>query len=246
MQLKLRRTQRTGGIVTDKVFFQLDARVELTGQEQADIKKYKLGKTVIYNSEASKKHIEAGVSAGMSGNAAGMAKAAFRFAMARLNLNISIDDLCYGKHIECKDLDELLGAEEAIMTACENLRMYLDTAATFDGREMLVDFKTGADAAVVSAPNPVTALMPALAPPAAPMIASAVLPAPPPEPQASVLQATAAAPLSSVATAQAEPVSIDFGETYARFQSWWRSLAPMQRFALIGGTVVVVLFLLSR
>jgi hypothetical protein len=45
-----------------------------------------------------------------------------------------------GQHIECKDLDELLGAEEAIREACKALKVYLTVAESFDGREEVVEF----------------------------------------------------------------------------------------------------------
>ena len=72
-----------------------------------------------------------------------MAKSLAYTALAAMRLNVTINSLQQGQHIECKSLDELLGAEEAILEACKNLRTYLETAATFDGREVLVDFSTG-------------------------------------------------------------------------------------------------------
>ena len=45
-----------------------------------------------------------------------------------------------GHHIEAHSLEELLDAEEKIQHACENLRIYLAAAATFDGREQVVEF----------------------------------------------------------------------------------------------------------
>ena len=57
-----------------------------------------------------------------------------------MNLNITINELERGKHVECKDMDELIGAEDAVINACENLKGYLARAATFDGREILIDF----------------------------------------------------------------------------------------------------------
>ena len=38
-------------------------------------------------------------------------------------------------------MNELLEAESAIREAAENLRAYLDIAATFDGREEIVEFQ---------------------------------------------------------------------------------------------------------
>ena len=53
MQLKLRRSQRDGGIIARNVIFCLDARVEFTSEEQRHITRYKLQNEVIYNSEES-------------------------------------------------------------------------------------------------------------------------------------------------------------------------------------------------
>jgi len=154
MQLKLKRSQRSGGIMGGKVIFGLDARAELTPDEQGLVKKYALGKLVVYDSEARKKHqgvayghfddagggplVATAGSAGRSlwSNARGIASA----AMMALSLRVTIDGLMGGQHIECKDLDELLGAEAAIVDACKSLKVYLETALTFDGREEVVEF----------------------------------------------------------------------------------------------------------
>ena len=154
MQLKLKRSQRSGGIMGGKVIFALDARADLTADEQGLVKKYGLGKLVVYDSEARKKrqgaaygHFEnAGsgplvatggtVARSLWSNARGIASA----AMMALSLRVTVDSLVAGQHIECKDLDELLGAEGAIRDACGNLKAYLETALTFDGREEVVEF----------------------------------------------------------------------------------------------------------
>jgi hypothetical protein len=47
-----------------------------------------------------------------------------------------------------------MGAEQAIMTACQNLKAFLDTAATFDGREVLFDFESGEPEPVAIAASP--------------------------------------------------------------------------------------------
>ncbi len=44
-----------------------------------------------------------------------------------------------GQQIEGKDLGEIMTAEEALMTACENIKGYLAVAATFDGKEYVLD-----------------------------------------------------------------------------------------------------------
>ena len=52
MQLKLRRSQRAGGMLGGKVIFALDARAELSADEQELVRKHALGKLVVYDSEA--------------------------------------------------------------------------------------------------------------------------------------------------------------------------------------------------
>jgi hypothetical protein len=153
MQLKLKRSQRSGGMLGGKIFFQLDARADLSNDENALVTKYNLGKTVVYDSEARKKHAESAAghfdnAAGASGgtlstvgrgvwaNARGLASV----AMMALSLRVTVDSLVNGQHIECKDMDELLGAEGAFREACRNVKSYLDVAATFDGREEVVEF----------------------------------------------------------------------------------------------------------
>lgn len=153
MQLKLRRSQRSGGMLGGKVIFGLDVRADLSTEERGLVQKYALGKMVVYDSEARKKHQASSYghfddavhtsgydlsSAGKSmwKNARGLASA----AMMALALRVTIDSLVSGQHIECKDLDELLGAEAAIRDACGNLKTYLETALTFDGREEVIEF----------------------------------------------------------------------------------------------------------
>jgi hypothetical protein len=148
MQLKLKRSQRAGGMMGGKVLFALDARVDLSNDEKNLVQKYKLGSVVVYDSVARKKHAEAGythfdeaANTGSLGrslwkNARGIASA----AMMALSLRVTVDGLINGQHVECKDLDELLGAEAAILDACKSLKGYLETSLTFDGREEVVEF----------------------------------------------------------------------------------------------------------
>jgi hypothetical protein len=61
--------------------------------------------------------------------------------MASMSLQVTVDSLTGGHHIECKSMDELLGAESALREGCETLRTYLDLAETFDGREEIIKFE---------------------------------------------------------------------------------------------------------
>ncbi len=158
MQLKLVRSQRDSGIVSKAVVFCLDARVHLTPEEQANVNRYKLGGQVIYSSEASQRHLINAKIDHIIGTTASITRGIGSLALAALHLNISINGLQRGQHIECKTLDELLEAENALIIACQNLRTYLDTAATFDGRAVLLDFTDKTPTVITSPDQPALAL----------------------------------------------------------------------------------------
>jgi hypothetical protein len=158
MRLLLKRSQRTS--VFGKVIFVLDARMELTRDEYDLLRKYRLGDDVIYESssrqrrkEAVQAHLEMtkggpALSDSAGAQLMGVAKSLFWFGRASisataasLSLRITIHGLLSGVHVECKSMNELLEAERAIREAAEGLRAYLDIAATFDGREEIVELR---------------------------------------------------------------------------------------------------------
>ncbi len=148
MHLRIKRSQRTAGIVSSKPVFVLDARVDVTAADRQLIGKYKLGESVVCDSKERVARTETAYgnfdnatqtwSAERSSlhNARGIANA----AMGALALRVTVDKLISGVHIECKDLNELVAAENAIIEACEKLRLYMDTAVSFDGREAVLEF----------------------------------------------------------------------------------------------------------
>lgn len=170
MQLKIKRSQREGGMISKIAIFCIDARVQFSAQEKHSITRYRLQNQIIYDSEAAKQMMARSENSRGRGieysgdivstlgsaasNALSGAKSLAFAALAKMKLSITIGSLERGQHVECKSLDELLGAEEAIMQACENLKGYLDTAATFDGREVLFDYATGSAQPVAMAATP--------------------------------------------------------------------------------------------
>ena len=135
MELRISRKQSSSGIVSKKVAFVIEARAYFTPQESENIRKYRLGDEVIYNSESARKHLSSGAVAAQSGTARGTIKGLARLAMAKMSLNITIDSLSRGQTITCSTLDEAIAAEEALREACEGAIAYIETAAMFDGRE---------------------------------------------------------------------------------------------------------------
>jgi hypothetical protein len=156
--LKLKRSQRSS--LTGKVIFILDARVELSSEEVALIRKYRLADDVVYESSARKARQEATVghlqmtaanktsyrdSAGAQMLGAGktfyrLARAGISATAAALSLRVTINSLMSGVHVECKSMGELMEAETAIVEAARGVRDYLDLAETFDGREEVLEF----------------------------------------------------------------------------------------------------------
>tara|TARA_R110002073_G_scaffold69054_6_gene171318 strand:- start:10347 stop:10751 length:405 start_codon:yes stop_codon:yes gene_type:complete len=130
MHLKLRRSQKSG--LTGTAIFVLDVMAELTAEEAELVKKYKLQKQLVYTSEAADQNLaraDAGSWAGVGG-----------ILMDRLTKrSFSLGDLVAGQHLECKNLDEVIGTENQVHTACQNIRGYIDVARSFDGSEQVVE-----------------------------------------------------------------------------------------------------------
>jgi hypothetical protein len=162
MQVKIERTQRESGLVSKKVVFCIDARVEFTQDELRSIERYKLGKEIIYFSEAARlahektqAHLQDSRANAFNIRGLGSTlKAAGSTLMTAMHLTISINSLSQGQHVECKTLAELQEAEEAILTACKNLKGYLTRAATFDGRATLYGFTEDGEVEIIAQAEP--------------------------------------------------------------------------------------------
>lgn len=124
MKLLLRRDQRSA-IIGSKPVFMLEARAQISDDEQAAIKKYKLGDAVLYEKKPMK---ESANEYAALGNAL-----MWRFA----NLTISVNDLANGKKVECKDILEMLGVEQQLKQAAQNFKAVLDAASHFGGEEVV-------------------------------------------------------------------------------------------------------------
>ena len=124
MKLLLRRDQKSG-LLGGSITFILNVRAELAPEEIQNIKKYKLGKTMLYERA---KLVDPG---------SGLLGLASRLAFKAMNLTVSVDDLTDGKQIECKDVVEMLAVEEQIREASKTFKAVLEAAAHFGGEEVL-------------------------------------------------------------------------------------------------------------
>ena len=123
MKLLLRRDQKAG--ILGKVAFTLDVRADLSPEELANIRKYKLGDTMLYES-----HI-------MLDRGKGLLGVASRLAWKAVTLNLSVDDLAKGKQITAKDIIEMLAIEENVKEAATTFAAVLHAASHFGGEEIV-------------------------------------------------------------------------------------------------------------
>ena len=158
MALKLKRSQRS--TFTGAPLFVLDARMEVSAEISTHIQRYRLSDTLIYeSSDRQKTH---GGDASAFGRFAGrhksflapagdqmkgagrtfyqLARASISAARASFALRITIGSLLSGVHVECKSLDEIIEAEQAITEAATNLKGYLQAATGYDGQEQVIEF----------------------------------------------------------------------------------------------------------
>ena len=124
MKLLLMRDQRAA-LIGSKPVFVLQVRTELTADEVANVKKYKLGDTLLYE----KRPLQQGSNE--------YAQLAHNLAWRFINLTITVNDLANGRKIECKDIIEMLGVEEQLRQAAQTFKAVLDAAANFGGEEVV-------------------------------------------------------------------------------------------------------------
>lgn len=125
MKLLLRRDQKSGLIGMGKITFTLAVRAELTDQEKSNIKKYKLGDTMLYERMT------------LTDKGSGLLGVASRLAFKMMNLSVSVNDLSDGKKIDCKDIVEMLAVEDQIREAAQTFKNVLEAAASFGGEEVI-------------------------------------------------------------------------------------------------------------
>jgi len=123
MKLLLRRDQKSG--MMGKITFTLAVRAELSEEEKNNIKKYKLGDTMLYERKT------------MADPGSGLLGAGWRLAFKMMNITVSVNDLSDGKKLDCKDIVEMLAVENQIREAAQTFKNVLEAAASFGGEEVV-------------------------------------------------------------------------------------------------------------
>lgn len=121
----LRRDQKSAMMGMGSVTFSLEVRARLTPEEQTNITRYKLGKTLLYTK------------AEMVDRGSGLLGLASRLAFKAMNISVTVDDLSGGKRIECKDILEMLAVEDQLREAAQTFKQVLEAAAHFGGEEVI-------------------------------------------------------------------------------------------------------------
>jgi hypothetical protein len=136
MKLKLRRSQKSG--LTGNVTFQLFFIVDLNDEEAEALRKYKFGRLIVYETPKGAAASEGFKVAAASGGIGDMGRS-FASAMAAKAFNqiLSVDDMANGKEVTCKDITEMMAAEEQIKDACQSLARILHVCQHFDGEEII-------------------------------------------------------------------------------------------------------------
>ena len=128
MQLTMRRSQGSSGLLTKSVKFVLEAKVSLTPAETEHVEKYKMGSEIIYSKD------RLGYNPHGNDSAGGMLRNVAAIAAA---ITLTVNDLVRGHTIECKDILEMSAICEQIKQACATFKMMLDEAAGFEGEEVI-------------------------------------------------------------------------------------------------------------
>lgn len=130
MKILLRRSERATAF--GNPVFVLDVRAEISPEEKASVDKYKFGKSLLYSRKAApalKGDYDSALGIGFDVGA--------RLLHHATNMTISVNDLVFGKRIECKDIMEMLAAVEQIKEAAANFGSALKAATQFGGEEVL-------------------------------------------------------------------------------------------------------------
>lgn len=127
MELLLSKSQKSG-MLTSTITFVLNIRTKLTDEEQALVRKYKMGKEIVYEKLPVTE---------TASNLGGFAGALTAITGKALRLIFTVDDLVTGRTIECKDILDMIAAEQQIRDAADAFWGILQASKNFEGEEVV-------------------------------------------------------------------------------------------------------------
>ena len=149
MHLLTRRLQRDDGWFESAMTFVLDAQLDLTPEEKFLFYKYDLAERVIYNSEDFLAHLKAADEhreEAAKDDQDLLTSTYHSFAAfgeniwGKLSLQLTLQNLLDGAHVESADLEEILYIESLVRQSSEFVADYLKVALTFDSHEELSEY----------------------------------------------------------------------------------------------------------
>ncbi len=111
-----------------KLIFILDVRAELSDEEKAWITKYRMGALQLYSKKPKPDFDPATI---------GVTGVGLLLLHHAMNISVTVNDLMNGKRIECKDIIEMLAAEDQVKEAAKAFGAVLRSASQFDGEEVI-------------------------------------------------------------------------------------------------------------
>lgn len=124
MDLLIRRSESTSTF--GSAIYVLEVRAGMSDEEKGWIQKYRFGSSVLY-SKKDRPAVDTGTVTGIG----------LLLLHHALNITVSVNDLVNGKRIECKNIVELLAAEEQIKEAAKVFGSVLRAASQFGGEEVI-------------------------------------------------------------------------------------------------------------
>ena len=112
--------------------FSLHVIVDFDADEEAALNKYKFGKTTVYESPKGAAATEMFRAIGGS-----LKRSIATLAAKAMNQLLSVNDLVQGKEITCKDINEMIAAEEQVIDGCNGLARILHVCKHFEGEEII-------------------------------------------------------------------------------------------------------------
>jgi hypothetical protein len=149
MHLLIRRSQRDDGWFESSITFIRDCQLDMSEEEHYLFTRYGIADRIVYNSEDFVEHLEAADAAREEaakdvtdlGTVYSQSLVAFfHNIMGRLSLQISLQSLVDGLHVESQDLEETLYIEKLVREGVEFIAQYFELGFTFDSSEALHEY----------------------------------------------------------------------------------------------------------
>lgn len=157
IEVLIQRSQRRS--LFKRVIFIVDARMGVSVEQLELMRKYRLGRTIVFDSarrerqnELARTHFEMAREKasrpiclwreevrGLLRRLYYLIRSLVSFLLGFLFVRVTLGKLIKGAHVESKSLETIMAAKHAMERAAGDLKVYLEVAESFDGREDLFE-----------------------------------------------------------------------------------------------------------